>query len=122
MDPISKARDQWMGVIWPMYCADCEVETRALGETYMVHHWLWFQATGQATVTTPNGNQTFRRDQMYFLCVTCLEARLGRILTSADFTNCGLNRANRFYRSDLLMERMTAPTSQDQPGRLVAGQ
>jgi hypothetical protein len=62
-------------------CADCGMDTtpctgkrgcRHIGkwEHYMVHHELW----AQAGMTTG------------LLCIGCLERRLGRTLTAADFT------------------------------------
>src|SRR5262245_59749408 len=54
-------------------CADCRRCT--WGEVYMVHDHLW-EAAGMA----PDGG---------FLCIGCLETRLGRRLAPADFRGRG---------------------------------
>ena len=61
-------------------CKDCGINTlpiygEARAEFYMVTNEIW------AAVGAGQG----------FLCIGCLEARLGRILTPADFIECGLN-------------------------------
>lgn len=70
----------------PNLCADCGVDTvpctghrgcRHIGkwEHYMVHNALWRQAG----------------DVDGFLCVGCLERRIGRQLTPLDFTEFPIN-------------------------------
>jgi hypothetical protein len=64
----------------PLVCADCGVDTSPVemgprAETFMVHDEVWAAA----------GMSTGR------LCVGCLEDRLGRQLTPADFTDCKMN-------------------------------
>jgi hypothetical protein len=81
-------------------CHDCRTDTvtRAdLGEVYMVHNELWARAGME-----PNGG---------FLCIGCLERRLGRRLTPDDFTDCPLNADQRrdrehHYVSDRLYSRL----------------
>jgi len=51
------------------WCVDCEVDTRACHEYYMVLRAIW-QAFGVGRG---------------MLCLGCLERRLGRFLTPADF-------------------------------------
>ncbi len=63
-------------------CADCQMDTFALHEYYMVHHAVW-RAAGMT-----------RGRRRAFLCIGCLERRLGRELTAADFLPCRLNEAN----------------------------
>jgi len=41
------------------------------------------------------------------LCISCLEKRIGRILTSKDFIDIPINHTPLF-RSDLLLERMSS--------------
>lgn len=66
-------------------CTDCDMETTppewssAPWEWYDVHDRVW-AAAGMAT-GTPAG----------FLCIGCLEDRLGRRLTAADFTAAHIN-------------------------------
>ena len=60
-------------------CTDCGVNTRAAREVYMVEVALW-KAHGAGRG---------------FLCVGCLEGRLGRKLTVEDFKLCPLNLRER---------------------------
>ena len=75
----------------PALCADCGVDTapcsarpgcRHAGrwEDYMIHGELW------ATTGIGPGMGDGR------LCIGCLETRLGRQLTPADFTGAPINR------------------------------
>jgi hypothetical protein len=56
-------------------CADCDIDVAELGEHFMVHDEVW-----------PIG----KRDGQ--LCIGCIETRIGRQLTPADFTDCRMNR------------------------------
>jgi hypothetical protein len=71
----------------------------------MVHDRVWWLA---------------RAPERGYLCIGCLEARLGRTLHRGDFTPCRLNdlsyhRPDRawWYRSDRLRDRLTAPSPAD---------
>lgn len=75
------------------FCVDCSVDTLIAGEYYMVHDHVWLQ-TGLG-----------KRDGM--LCITCLEKRIGRQLTSNDFPNLPIN-SDRLIRSPLLIERLSS--------------
>jgi hypothetical protein len=61
-------------------CADCGVDTVDIGEYYMLHDEVW-SATGMPT----------KPDLRSYLCVGCVEGRVGRILSRADFTDAPLN-------------------------------
>jgi len=87
-------------------CRDCGIETLAEewgehSEYYMVHDAVWAQA-GMA----PGGG---------YLCVGCLEQRLGRRLNPGDFpavplNDPGLPSTPRFawsYRTPRLQERLS---------------
>jgi len=63
-------------------CVDCGLDTIAEGEWYMVHDQVWQQAWGSLEFTGP-GQQ--------ILCIGCLQNRIGRRLTSADFTDAPVN-------------------------------
>ena len=52
-------------------CVDCGVHTIKIGEFYMVH--------SHASPLDPRGGM---------LCIGCLEERIGRRLSPADFTDC----------------------------------
>ena len=76
-------------------CLDCGNRTafnRKGWEYYMVHNVLWAK-------TNP------LIDGM--LCIGCLESRIGRILTSDDFTNAPLNQPSR-RNSTRLASRLAA--------------
>jgi hypothetical protein len=71
-------------------CFGCGVNTLEIDERYMVHNDLW---------------RTYGVEGM--LCIGCLEARIGRRLTPADFTNCGgNNRDDRWPKSERLADRL----------------
>lgn len=74
-------------------CLDCRRDTS--DEYYMVHDELWIEANP---------------DDEGMLCVLCLERRLGRRLTSADFTDAPVNDASEtaWHKSDTLVDRLTS--------------
>ena len=72
-------------------CIDCGVSTRSPWERYMVKDEVWERA-----VPEDDPSKFFM-----FLCVGCLEGRLGRTLTRADFTDASLNAPNRYDSSRL---------------------
>jgi hypothetical protein len=84
----------------PCNCADCGVSTapRRRGEKwefYMVREPVW-KAAGPPPATFNTGEVDLfglvpASPTEYFLCIGCLEARLGRTLTPGDFTDCPLN-------------------------------
>ena len=63
-------------------CDDCGVLTtppRGKSEYYMVHDEIWQEARG------------WQRAPLQFLCISCLEQRLGRRLKPTDFTDVAIN-------------------------------
>jgi hypothetical protein len=79
---------------WTWSCADCGIDTVAAGEQYAIDDQLW----GQAISLSP------RRSPMVELCVGCVEKRIGRALTAADFKDAPINRphagnSNRLARA-----------------------
>lgn len=58
-------------------CLDCECDTCDVNEYYMVRDHLWRKAVPKRTG---------------MLCIGCLETRLGRTLTKADFTDVPVNK------------------------------
>lgn len=95
-------------------CLDCGTDTLpaepgAPTEYYGVHGTIWQAAHAPANA---------------FLCVGCLESRLGRRLRRGDFTSApvndvGIYRDDRFawsWRSDRLTDRLTVPADEAQPG------
>ncbi|MCX4576554.1 hypothetical protein OHB41_25945 [Streptomyces sp. NBC_01571] len=92
---LASAKDAWLGMTdqWEYDCADCG--TDSTDERYMVTDQTW-EASGMC----PFG----------FLCVGCIEQRLGRRLTAADFLDLPLNRDSRFQRSERLTARLATST------------
>lgn len=75
-------------------CFDCMYETM-VDEYYMVLDEIWEKAVGD--------------EKLDFLCVSCLEKRIGRKLISVDFTKAPVNDTGHPYfniRSRRLIERM----------------
>jgi len=81
----------WHDEMPNVMCLDCNINTVTSGEYYMVHNHVWSQ-TGIGPY-----------DGM--LCIICLEKRIGRKLTSQDFTDYPVN-ANTKKKSQLLLLRM----------------
>jgi hypothetical protein len=72
------------------HCCDCNIDTIESREFYMVQHEVWKQAEA---------------GQINFLCVGCLEHRLGRSLVPADFMlDVPLNKSAG--KSDRLKSRL----------------
>lgn len=72
-------------------CYDCNEDT--WDEYYMIRDPLWVLAT----ISKP----------AHLLCIGCVEHRLGRKLTKADFTNAPINDLNMGH-SDRLLNRLLA--------------
>lgn len=66
-------------------CVDCSVDTDSANEFYMVTDQVW-HAAGMPSGKTGNGPPGSRFLNSDFLCIGCLESRLGRMLTPNDFT------------------------------------
>lgn len=80
-----------------MLCHDCDTDTNP-SEYYMVRDHVWEQA----------GMVARRRyDDHVYLCVGCLEKRLGRELRSDDFTGAPVNWLPDLDRSERLWNRIT---------------
>lgn len=92
---LSIAKDAWLGTIkrWEYDCADCG--TDSTDERYMVRDHVW-AAAGMC----PFG----------FLCVGCIEKRLGRRLNASDFLAVPLNHAPGYRRSERLAARLASRT------------
>lgn len=89
----------------PSLCADCGVNTTPRGpdwEWYMVHDQVW----ADAGMKTGDENHSGRG----FLCIGCLEKRLVRQLTPADFKDLPINAwASRESRTARLADRLGLP-------------
>jgi len=92
--PAPAPGSRWL--LWPpLACSDCGADTVALGEYYMVRPGLWRRAVRAAAPR--------RCWRVRFLCVGCLEARLGRRLTGRDFTSA---RCNARHAGPRLADRL----------------
>jgi hypothetical protein len=80
-------------------CADCGVGTFTLGEYYMVRDDVWEQAWV--------GRRAAWQKDFEMLCIGCLEARIGRTLTSEDFIHCQINNPALPDISDRFRNRLT---------------
>lgn len=87
--PCDECEQEWLNDAHWM-CLDCGIHTGVIGEYYMVTGDLW-----HSTVTEQRG----------MLCVGCLESRIMRPLSPADFTNVPLN-TQPYYRSERLRDRL----------------
>lgn len=78
----------------PFICIDCAACTNCTREYYMVTDQVWEQAHPKLTG---------------MLCISCLEARLGRLLNRTDFTDCPLNQMTVMFEdgSPRLLNRLT---------------
>ena len=72
-------------------CLDCKVDTGKIGEHYFVNTDLWLSVVGSIKG---------------MLCVGCLEKRIGRKLTPADFPNVHINRPSASGMSSRLLNRI----------------
>lgn len=72
--------EDMIDMLLPFMCKDCGIDTSPFGidEYYMVHDEVWEQSGMDGL-----GGM---------LCLECLEARIGRYLEVADFTNIPMNK------------------------------
>lgn len=91
----SRTEFYWEPVSADFLCMDCAVDTTNLGEYFMLRHDLWAQ---------------IHPDRIGHLCIGCVETRLGRTLTAADFLDAPVNTNPypRSARSARLIERLNA--------------
>jgi hypothetical protein len=75
------------------HCRDCGVCTNCLQEYYMVTDSVWYSVT---TATSASG----------MLCIGCLEARSGKLLTARDFTDAPINHIARMIGTARLKARL----------------
>lgn len=82
-------------------CKDCSENTLFMNEYYMVTDEVWNQASA---VPNSKGSTSHRG----MLCIGCLESRIQRTLTKADFPDYPINSLDMFYKSERLLNRLTA--------------
>lgn len=71
-------------------CLDCDIHTVKAGEYYNVHDRIWEAGGGE------DG----------FLCIGCLENRIGRTLVPEDFGYCLINWDPLCFRSARFFDRL----------------
>jgi hypothetical protein len=81
-------------------CADCGIDTYAIGEYYMLQDEVWQHAwgrwhTGTAASVKPE-----------HLCIICLETRLGRMLAAFYFKDVPINDPDDPDHSPRLRDRL----------------
>ena len=89
-------------------CCDCGIDTIATDEWYMVNDEVWEQAWAgrrRSQDVIPGGGGLIDE----FLCIGCLEKRIGRTLCRTDFTDAPINRFPN--NSDRLLDRLAANAS-----------
>lgn len=74
-------------------CAACEVNTLHINEYYMVTDEIW---------------QIVWPEKRGMLCIGCVEAKLGRTLTRADFTDAPINNGVFNYSARLAQRLATS--------------
>jgi hypothetical protein len=91
----SRIEYQWVLVVCDWRCLDCSINTDTIDEYYMLRNEVWAQANpgidGQ-------------------LCISCVERRLSRTLTAADFTGGKINTSATLRRSPRLTDRLSSST------------
>lgn len=76
------------------HCRDCGMCTNCEGEYYMVLDDVWYSVV---TVMDASG----------MLCIGCLEARRGKLLTKNEFTDAPINSMALIVGSTRLKHRLT---------------
>lgn len=83
-----------LGLVIP--CLDCEVDLVEIEEKFMVRDEVWAAAQ--------------LRPESGWICIECLEARLGRRLTRDDFKqDVGMTTLEHYPRSERLKDRLGLP-------------
>lgn len=102
-------------------CTDCGINTAHMNdqgewEFYMVTEETWQQAVGMPPAIDVDADflSMWQVDAMppakdigTFLCIGCLEARLGRTLTPAGFADCRINNPGSRAHTPRLRSRLT---------------
>ena len=73
-------------------CIECNINTLEINEYYMIQDYLWQQINPQTKG---------------MLCIGCVEEKLGRTLTAADFSPYPINQIGFFVQSSRLINRIT---------------
>lgn len=88
---LREALEKMKAVDLSFHCIDCKVNTSQSHEYYMVNDDIWLLANPA---------------DFGMLCISCLETRLGRLLTPNDFTSAPINHPSMNRMSDRLLDRL----------------
>lgn len=80
------------------YCFDCGVSTIEIGEYYAVMDHIWEESRIE--------DERPENISGMFLCIGCLEGRLGRELVREDFVYVLINWHPLYHRSDRFADRL----------------
>lgn len=100
-----------MSCLGPPICEDCGVNIRTAREMYMVRNRLWEDVVGWRDCTD---TEVIGPGRIY-LCIGCLEQRMGRLLTADDFLSCPLNEIDDYPKSERLIDRLTSHGLRSRP-------
>jgi hypothetical protein len=87
----SRIEYRWELFVSDWRCLDCRINTDEIDEYYMLRNEVWTEANPKI-----DGQ----------LCISCVERRLGRTLTAADFTGGRVNTSATRRRSPRLIDRL----------------
>lgn len=93
-------------------CLDCGIDTSTetgIGEYYHVHESVWFEAFGSTYDDVLFEGLWAEHERIImagFLCVGCLESRIGRQLTAADFSGAPVNHPTLYRKSERFLQRI----------------
>lgn len=92
----SRIEYRWELLVSDWRCLDCRINTDAIDEYYMLRNEVWEEANPEI-----DGQ----------LCISCVERRLGRTLTAADFTDRRVNTSPTLRRSPRLIDRLKSSSN-----------
>jgi hypothetical protein len=78
-------------------CLDCQADTLKIDEFYMVSRDLWLMAV-------PDEDHEMTK----YLCIGCLEIRIGRQLRASDFLDVPMNWPGNNVMSERYRDRLAA--------------
>lgn len=92
----SRIEYRWELAVSDWRCLDCKINTDAIDEYYMLQNEVWAEANPKI-----DGK----------LCISCVERRIGRTLTAADFTSGKINTSTTLPRSPRLIDRLRSSSN-----------
>ncbi|AWG64771.1 hypothetical protein DDT46_13860 [Mycobacteroides abscessus] len=96
----SRIAYRWELFVCDWRCLGCGLDMSTVDEYYMLKNDVWAQVDPAI-----DGN----------LCIACVEERLGRTLTAADFTDSPINTSTAKRRTQRLADRLSSGINQNLP-------